>query len=86
MTRSWWTAFVAAALVSWATALPICDAVFDCGCRWFFLGGAEHCNIHHAGPPDCPVCTNVLVGAAFSLVLYGAWTALIRLGQRLLPR
>jgi hypothetical protein len=80
--RSWWVALVVAALVTWATALPICDALFACGCRSFFLGGVEHCNIHHAGPPDCPVCTYPLVGAAFGLLLYAAWTALVRLGQR----
>lgn len=85
MMRSWWTALAAAALVTWATSLPLCDAIFDCGCRWFFLGGVEHCNIHRVGPPDCPVCTNLLVGAVFGLGLFGAWTALIRLGQRLLP-
>lgn len=83
--RSWWTALAVAALVTWATSLPLCDALFDCGCRWFFLEGTQHCNIHHPGPPDCPVCTNLLVGAAFGLGLFGVWTALVRLGQRLLP-
>ena len=83
--RSWWTALAAAALVAWATSLPLCDAIFDCGCRWFFEGGIAHCNIHHPGPPDCPVCTKPLVGAAYSLGLFGVWTAVIRLGQRRLP-
>lgn len=83
--RGWWVALAAAALVTWATSLPICDALFDCGCRWFFLSGRQHCNIHHAGPPDCPVCTKPLVGAAFSLGLFGAWTGLVRLGQRRRP-
>jgi hypothetical protein len=83
--RGWWAALGVAALAAGATYLPICDALFDCGCRWFFLGGAAHCNIHHAGPPHCPVCADRLVGAAFSAGLYGAWTALVRLAQRLLP-
>jgi hypothetical protein len=80
--RSWWTALGAAALATYATSLPLCDLLFDCGCRWFFLGGAQHCNIHHPGPPDCPVCASLIVGAAFGLGLFGAWTALFRLGQR----
>jgi len=83
--RSWWTALAAAALVTWATSLPICDALFDCGCRWFFLGGARHCNIHTPGPPDCPVCTKPLVGAAFGLGLFAVWAGLVRLAQRRAP-
>lgn len=79
-------ALALAVLVTWATSLPLCDALFDCGCRWFFLGGTSHCNMHRPGPPDCPVCTNTLVGAVYGLGLFGAWTALIRLAQRRLPR
>jgi len=83
--RSWWAALALSAIVTWVTALPLCDALFDCGCRWFFLGGAQHCDIHQPGPPDCPVCTNLLVGTVYGLGLFGAWTALVRRGQRLLP-
>ena len=36
--------------------MPVCNLVFDCGCTWPWLGGVQHCNIHVAGPPDCPLC------------------------------
>ena len=42
--------------------LPICDLHFDCGCDWPGLGGYAHCDIHTAGPPDCPWCDRWLVG------------------------
>jgi hypothetical protein len=59
------------------TALPICDAVFDCGCTWPLLGADAHCDVQHPGPPDCPVCTKPAVGAAFSAALTAAWAAAV---------
>ena len=44
------------------TLLPICNALFDCGCTWPLWGGADHCNIHHPAPPDCPLCAGVAAG------------------------
>ena len=66
--------------------LPVCDLLFDCGCTWPLLGDWQHCDIHVAGPPDCPLCTtNLAVQGAFWLVLavpiFGALVGL----QRLLP-
>jgi hypothetical protein len=84
--RSWFAALATAAILAWATALPICDAIFGCGCGWFFADGVQHCDIQVPGPPDCPVCTNMLVGAVFALGLFAAWTAAVRASQRLLPR
>lgn len=53
--------------------LPLCDAVFDCGCTWPLLGGASHCNMHAAQPPHCPLCRGPrLYGLAFSLALWAA--------------
>lgn len=43
-------------LLAVVVLLPICDLHFDCGCRWPGLGGASQCDIHTAGPPDCPWC------------------------------
>jgi len=43
-----------------ATGLPLCGAMFRCGCS--VTGGSSHCNMHHAdGSPHCPWC------AAFGL-------------------
>lgn len=55
------------------TGYPLCDLVFDCGCTWPLLGADAHCDVHRAGPPDCPVCTRPLVAAAFSAALVAAW-------------
>ena len=59
--------------VTSVTGYPLCNAVFQCGCTWPLLGGDAHCNIHHAGPPDCPVCAYPGVAAAFSAVLLAGW-------------
>jgi hypothetical protein len=75
---------VALALTA-VTFHPVCDLVFDCGCRWVFAGGADHCDIRVPGPPDCPPCANWGIGAVFGAVLLGGWLVLLRLGRRLLP-
>ena len=59
------------------TAYPLCDLVFDCGCTWPLLGADAHCDIHTAGPPDCPVCTHPPIAAAASVVLLAAWGAVV---------
>jgi hypothetical protein len=65
---------VATALTA-LTGLPLCNAVFDCGCTWFFAGGDAHCDIHHPGPPDCPLCAHWVYGAPFFGGLWAAWAA-----------
>ena len=75
-----------AGLLTFLTALPICDAIFRCGCTWMFLGGSDHCDIHVAGLPDCPVCTSLPVGALFAAALFASWWSVLRLGDRLLRR
>jgi len=65
----------------------ICNLVFRCGCSWLFAGGTDTCNIHVAGPPDCPVCTNVAAGIAFTVALLAAWGTVVGLvASRLRPR
>jgi hypothetical protein len=59
------------------TGLPICDAVFDCGCTWIFAGADAHCDIHRPGPPDCPPCANWLIGAPFFGAIFAAWALVI---------
>jgi hypothetical protein len=63
------------ALAAMAAAyMPVCGLVFGCGCRIFFLGGSDHCNMHAPHPPHCPLCTgNPLYGLAFGLVLWAAF-------------
>lgn len=59
---------LASCLVATAVVyMPVCDAVFDCGCTWPLLGDWQHCNVHVPGPPDCPICTGgaSLQGAFF---------------------
>jgi hypothetical protein len=67
---------VALALAS-ATAYPLCDLVFDCGCTWPLLGADAHCDVHRAGPPDCPVCTRPAVAVLFSGALLAAWSGIV---------
>jgi hypothetical protein len=63
--------------------LPLCDAVFDCGCTWPLLGGATHCNMHAPAPPHCPLCRGPRAyGLAFSLALWGALVLPIDLALR----
>ena len=65
---------------------PICSAVFDCGCSWFFAGAADTCDIHVPGPPDCPVCTQVPAGLAFTAIMLAGWGAVVGLAAgRLRP-
>jgi hypothetical protein len=45
-----------------ATALPLCGAMFRCGCSLAHASSA--CNIHHAMGPHCPWC--VKRGKAFA--------------------
>jgi hypothetical protein len=67
------------------TLLPVCGAVFDCGCTWPMWGGDAHCDIHHPGPPDCPLCANWVVGALASAALFAAWTGAFGLASALIP-
>ena len=67
--------------------MPACGLVFGCGCRFFFLGGSGHCNMHAPHPPHCPLCTgSPLYGLAFGLVVWAAFfVPLDRLIRRRAP-
>ncbi len=39
-----------------------CDLIYQCGCTFYWAGGAEQCNIHTAGVKHCPWCTNPTYG------------------------
>ena len=58
-------------LLAAVAVLPVCDLHFDCGCSWPGLGGYSHCDVHTAGPPDCPWCDRPLVGLIAMLFAYG---------------
>jgi hypothetical protein len=73
-------AVLAIALTATAfTLLPICNALFDCGCTWPMWGAADHCNIHHPGPPDCPLCANRALGALAGATLFVAYAGALGL-------
>ena len=72
-----------AVVLTAATFHPVCNAVFRCGCAWFFAGGASHCDILDPAPPNCPPCASAAAGAAFSAVLVAGWLALVHAARRL---
>lgn len=79
-------AMVAVALVAAATAHPICNLLFRCGCGWF---SSAHCNVHALAPPHCPWCTALwrfpLAVALWLVFAYGAIAlARRRFGRRAL--
>jgi hypothetical protein len=64
------------------TGLPLCNAVFHCGCTWILAGADAHCDVHRPGPPDCPPCANWLWGALFFGGMFAGWAALAALVTR----
>ena len=69
------------------TLLPICNALFDCGCTWPMWGAADHCNIHNPGPPDCPLCASWALGALAAATLFVAYAGAVGLGLAIIgPR
>jgi hypothetical protein len=50
--------------------INFCNLAFQCGCRSWWAGAADHCNIHTAGVPHCPWCTSGLSG-------YGSFAAIV---------
>jgi hypothetical protein len=64
-----------------ATLLPLCGAIFGCGCD--MVHGAGRCNIHNASGPHCPWCSGggVIFGIDFVIIL-GAVTGSMALVRR----
>jgi hypothetical protein len=63
--------------------LPLCGALFRCGCVTPWAGGSEHCNIHAAQGPHCPWCAHTGVGAAaFGVTLAGPVVAYVLVRRR----
>jgi hypothetical protein len=78
---------LAVSVVIALSILSLCNLLFDCGCRPPWAGAASHCNIHVAGPPDCPFCAGGVrfAGIAATMVL-GALIAIVAVSRRLTPR
>lgn len=82
-----WLLLAAIVAVTGTFWLQLCDLVYDCGCRGFWAGAAEHCNIHHepAGSSHrCPWCVSPLAGGASFVGTMGwfAFSLLRRWPQR----
>lgn len=63
--------FLVAGGVTAALFINACDLMFDCGCRSWWDGAADLCNVHHARPPHCPWCVAEGIGgyASFAMIL-----------------
>jgi len=61
--------FLLGATVTTLFMINLCDLIFDCGCRSWWAGGVEHCNIHDPNSRHCPWCS---VGdTGFALIWVG---------------
>jgi hypothetical protein len=78
---------LAVSVVIALSLLSLCDLIFDCGCRPFWAGAASHCDIHVAGPPDCPFCAGGLRFAVIAAcVIFGALAAIVTVSRSLTTR
>lgn len=46
------------AAVTLLFVINLCNWIFDCGCRSWWNGAVDMCNVHNAHPPRCPWCSN----------------------------
>jgi hypothetical protein len=69
--------FLVLLVVSVGTVLPLCDAMFRCGCS--VRRGETQCNVHVRGVPHCPWCEGgakaFLPGYAAAMAAAGATLA-----------
>ena len=63
--------FLVAAGVTSVLFINGCDLLFDCGCRSWWNGAADSCNVHNSRPPHCPFCLVDGIGgyASFALIV-----------------
>ena len=77
--RAWRTGlpiFAVSAAVTCLFLVDFCNAVYRCGCRSLWAGGAAHCNIHMAAGRHCPWCSIGTAGfflAALFPILVAQW-------------
>lgn len=70
MTKPWRSGsliFLISAAITCAFIINLCAAVYGCGCRSWWAGAAEHCNIHTPWIKHCPWCSMGTGG--FAMVL-----------------
>ena len=82
--------FLAAAGTAAALFINACDVVYQCGCRSWWNGAAEACNIHAPESRHCPWCLEDGLGGYISfaaVILCQAaisfWPGKIAVGARL---
>jgi hypothetical protein len=57
-----------AAGVAGAVFINVCDLFYQCGCRSWWNGAAQSCNIHTPNVPHCPWCVS---GGAWGYLSFG---------------
>lgn len=63
--------FLVSATVTCTFIINLCALVYRCGCRSFWAGAADACNIHRAHEHHCPWCsigTEGFAAVALSIV------------------
>lgn len=72
--------FLVAAGITSLFFINFCNLVYRCGCRSYWNGAAQACNVHHSTGPRCPWCVHGYSGAAIpfgSVLIAQAAAALI---------
>ena len=82
--------FMAAAGTASGFFINACNVVYQCGCRSWWNGAAEACNIHAAGSRHCPWCLEDGQGGyiSFAMVILcqatiSFWPGKMAVGARL---
>ncbi len=55
--RSGVPVLVAALAVTGVFIINLCDWIYDCGCRSWWAGAVDYCNIHDPNSRHCPWCS-----------------------------
>ena len=61
--------FMAAAGTAAALFINACDVLYECGCRSWWNGAAEACNIHAPQSRHCPWCVEDGLGGSISFAM-----------------
>jgi ABC-type Fe3+ transport system permease subunit len=52
-----WAVFLVSAAITCVFIINFCALIYACGCRSFWAGAAEDCNIHDHEAHHCPWCS-----------------------------
>ena len=61
--------FLATAGTAAALFINACDVLYECGCRSWWNGAAEACNIHAPQSRHCPWCVEDGLGGSISFAM-----------------